>query len=365
MGGMGGGPPREKRICKPGPEPDVIYLAVTKTPPFSLGWELLPEVSRSFALVIRCLPRRLDDAVMVSYLLCRIADTIEDSLRPVAEKRRMLAGFAASLESGLPELPPEGDYPPVYRRLMGHVPEVLACYRTFEPHVRKLIGERVLEMCTGMSKWTDREIVTIPDQNEYCYYVAGLVGKLLTDLFHAYGHVGTRDKAMLDAHAVEFGLALQKVNIIRDVRGDLQDGRCYWPSEIMERHGVDASTILRPENVSRALEVMDELVADQWAYLGAALRYITFLPATQLRVRMFCAIPLFMAVATARACQKNPDVFRSPRSVKIPSRMVRSILMRSLSLGSFNPCLQSWFRRWQRGILDKPSPWQAVASLLP
>lgn len=338
---------------------------MTKTPPFSLGWDLLPEVSRSFALVIRCLPRRLDDAVMVSYLLCRIADTIEDSLRPVAEKRRMLAGFADSLESGRPDVPPEADYPAVYRRLMRHVPEILACYRTFDPAVRTLIGARVAEMCAGMSKWTDREIRTIPDQNEYCYYVAGLVGKLLTDLFHAYGHVGARGKAQLDARAVEFGLALQKVNIIRDVRGDLEDDRCYWPSELLARHGLAASTLLRPENASRAIGAMNELIADQWAYLRSALRYITDLPMTELRVRMFCAIPLFMAVATARACQGNADVFRSPRSVKIPSRMVRSILMRSLSLGSFNTCLRSWFRRWQRGVLDKPSPWQAVASLLP
>jgi farnesyl-diphosphate farnesyltransferase len=322
-------------------------------------------VSRSFALVIRCLPRRLDDAVMVSYLLCRIADTIEDSLRPVEEKRRMLAGFAASLESGRPEVPPESEYPPVYRRLMRHVPDVLTAFRTFDPHVRTLIGERVSEMCRGMSGWTDRKIVTIPDQNDYCYYVAGLVGKLLTDLFHAYGHVTPREKAQLDVHAVEFGLALQKVNIIRDVRADLEDDRCYWPSEVMGRHGVNAETILRPENVSRAIEAMDELVADQWTYLRAALRYITLLPMTQLRVRMFCAIPLFMAVATARTCQGNRDVFLSPRAVKIPSRMVRSIIMRSMSMGSFNAYLQAWFRRWQRGTVDRPSPFQAVAALLP
>lgn len=336
-----------------------------KIPPFPLCWEILPEVSRSFALVIRCLPRRLDDAVMVSYLLCRIADTIEDSLRPVEEKRRMLAGFAASLEAGRPDVPPEGDYPPVYRRLMRHVPDVLACYRTFEPHVRALIGERVAEMCGGMSTWTDREIVTIPDQNDYCYYVAGLVGKLLTDLFHAYGHVKGREKSQLDAHAVEFGLALQKVNIIRDVRADVEDGRCYWPSEVLARHGLTRETLLAPANVDRAVAAMDDLIEDLWPHLGAALRYLTLLPVMQLRVRMFCAIPLFMALATARMCQGNADVFLSPRAVKIPSRQVRSILVKSLSLGPFNSYLHSWFRRWRRGGTDRVSPFHAVAALLP
>jgi farnesyl-diphosphate farnesyltransferase len=338
---------------------------VNKNPPYDLCWGILPEVSRSFALVIRCLPRHLDDAVMVSYLLCRIADTIEDSLRPPAEKRRMLAGFADALDRGTAEVPPEREYPPTYRRLMRHVPDVLACYRALDADARPIIAARVREMCDGMSKWADRKIVTIPDQNEYCYYVAGLVGKLLTDLFVASGHVPARSKASLDAHAVEFGLALQKVNIIRDVRADLEDDRCYWPSEVMARQGLDAGTILRPENVSRAIKVMDDLIADQWAYLGAALKYITYLPATELRVRMFCAIPLFMAVATARFCQGNEGVFLSPRAVKIPSRMVRSIIMRSMSLGSFNTYLQSWFRRWQHGAVDRPSPFQAVAALLP
>jgi hypothetical protein len=45
--------------------------------------------------------------------------------------------------------------------------------------------------------------------------------------------------------------------------------------------------------------------------------------------------------------------------------MVRSIIMRSMSLGSFNHYLESWFRRWQRGVLDRRSPFQAVAALLP
>src|SRR5581483_6394624 len=41
--------------------------------------EILPRVSRTFALSIRLLPGALGDAVRDSYLLCRIADTIEDA----------------------------------------------------------------------------------------------------------------------------------------------------------------------------------------------------------------------------------------------------------------------------------------------
>lgn len=325
------------------------------SPPFRICWSILPQVSRSFAFVIRLLPRGLDDAVMVSYLLCRIADTIEDSRRPAADRRRMLAGFAASLEAGRPEIP-EGGYPATYRDLMTHVDEVLTCHRSFAPEVRTAIAARVEEMCFGMSQWCDREIVTLEDQNTYCYYVAGLVGRLLTDLFHVYGKIDAGRKGELDEHAVKFGLALQKVNIIRDIRSDLEEGRCYWPSEILARYALVGKSLLRPENISRAIRAMDVLIEDLWDYLGTAVRYITLLPRTQMRVRMFCAIPLFMAVATVRKCRRNADVFLSSRPVKIPPVTVRSIFVRAVSLGSVNRYVRSWYRRWRDRIIHLTPP---------
>ena len=337
---------------------------MTKTSPFKTCWEILPAVSRSFAMVIRWLPRGLDDAVMVSYLLCRIADTLEDSVRNVAEKRRQLARFADTLDSGTPEIPMDA-YPKTYLGLMSKTDQVLASYRALPDHARKIIRARVREMCEGMSKWADRPIVTFADQNEYCYYVAGLVGLMLTDLFHSYGHVSDRDLAQLTPLAVDFGLALQKVNILRDLREDVTEDRCYWPSEVMARHGLTSETILKPEHVEAALAVMEEMVDEHWRYLETALRYLTMLPMSQFRIRIFCAIPLFMAVATVRRCEGNPAVFIGPRPVKIPRRQARAILVRSLSLGSCNNYLQSWYRRWQRGAVDRPSPFHAVASLIP
>jgi len=315
-------------------------------------------------MVIRWLPRGLDDAVMVSYLLCRIADTLEDSVRNVSEKRRQLARFADTLDSGTPEIPMDA-YPKTYLGLMSKTDQVLASYRALPEHARKIIRARVREMCEGMSKWADRPIVTFADQNEYCYYVAGLVGLMLTDLFHSYGHVSDRDLAQLTPLAVDFGLALQKVNILRDLREDVTEDRCYWPSEVMARHGLTSETILKPEHVEASLAVMEEMVDEHWRYLETALRYLTMLPMSQFRIRIFCAIPLFMAVATVRRCEGNPAVFIGPRPVKIPRRQARAILVRSLSLGSCNNYLQSWYRRWQRGAVDRPSPFHAVASLIP
>jgi len=55
---------------------------------------ILPKVSRTFALTIPQLPPVLRRAVTNAYLLCRIADTIEDEPALSAEqKRRYEDGF--------------------------------------------------------------------------------------------------------------------------------------------------------------------------------------------------------------------------------------------------------------------------------
>ena len=60
---------------------------------------MLPKVSRTFALCIRLLPRDLEYPVLLAYLLCRIADTIEDTADlSGAQKQELLATFSGSLE---------------------------------------------------------------------------------------------------------------------------------------------------------------------------------------------------------------------------------------------------------------------------
>ena len=49
---------------------------------------ILPKVSRTFALTIPQLPQPLRRAVTNAYLLCRIADTIEDEPAFSAEEKR-------------------------------------------------------------------------------------------------------------------------------------------------------------------------------------------------------------------------------------------------------------------------------------
>jgi len=308
-------------------------------------WRVLANVSRSFAVVIRELPGGLNDAVMVSYLLCRIADSVEDSSLSLARKQEQLRRLPKVLddENGAETFVLES-VPEIYRELLSRPGAVFEHYRSFSQPTRAAIHACVAEMCEGMAEWTGRTITTIKDQDRYCYYVAGVVGKLLTELFYLHGQVSRATADQLATHAVEFGLALQKINILRDVRADMQEGRCYWPEKLMEKHGTSRSGLLNPTSTQAAIGVMEDLIKDVIPYCAHALRYIELLPVTRFKLRSFCAIPLFMATATARVCRGNPDVVLANTPVKITRREAKSIVLRSNLLGWCNPYLRKWFR---------------------
>jgi hypothetical protein len=63
---------------------------------------MLPRTSRTFALNVPLLPRPLDDVVAMAYLLCRVADTIEDEAAVPANVQAELLGELGALVA-LPE----------------------------------------------------------------------------------------------------------------------------------------------------------------------------------------------------------------------------------------------------------------------
>jgi len=75
---------------------------------------------------------------------------------------------------------------------------------------------------------------TFDDLVPYCRRVAGAVGRLCLGV---YGTApGTEETA--SRHADALGIALQQVNILRDIREDLLVGRVYLPKEDLDRFGI-------------------------------------------------------------------------------------------------------------------------------
>lgn len=302
--------------------------------------EILPEVSRTFALSVRVLPGALGRAVLVAYLICRIADTVEDEpLLPAGRKAALLdallAGFsgpgeAAAFAAAAAEL--TGD--PAHVRLARHADLVFALHAAVPAGSRRAVEYWVREMVVGMRKFVllyprGIRIQTVDEYREYCYYVAGTVGYMLTDLWREHApSIGAATYAVLRERASQFGEGLQTVNILKDVAQDAEhENSIYIPEHSLRAQGSSHATILAAELRQANHVVIREMVESAWANLGLALEYLLLIPRRALAIRLFCVLPLLFAHATLRELTRSTAMLTPGGTVKITRREVKALLL--------------------------------------
>jgi len=330
----------------------------------------LPEVSRTFALNIPVLPAPLDLAVTVAYLLCRIADTLEDeSMASAAERRPLMDEFArlCALPDGWPEacerfaatavaaLRPEAPESEV--RLVRGTPRVLETVAGLPPWVMPHVARCVREMTGGMARvleGVERQgnVLGLADLEAtltYCYYVAGTVGEMLTGLFSGYSPGVAARLSELEPRAPVFGRALQLTNILKDIREDRERGACWLPRTVMARHGLTADTLLDHDRRAAALDLLDELIAVARREAEVSLEYTLAIPREEKGIRLFCLWPLFFAVLTLGALRGNPEVFGGP-AVKISRSAVKRVMVLTRGLVDRDRSLRILFRTYAAGL---------------
>jgi farnesyl-diphosphate farnesyltransferase len=296
--------------------------------------EILPHVSRTFALTIPQLPPPLRVAVTNAYLLCRIADTIEDepALSP-AETLAFLERFQTVVAGQADPAPLAEEVAarlsnrtlPTERELIVNMVRVLHVTASLSTPQRLAILRCVELMCYGMPRFqstTSLEgLARRIDLDEYCYYVAGVVGDMLTDLFCEYSPLIARHRAPMQRLAVSFAQGLQMTNILKDVWEDRSRGACWLPREVFAPHGVDLAT-LKPEPANPGFAAgMQDLLGVAHAHLRNALDYTLFIPSSEPGIRRFCLWALGLAVLTLQKIHKNLG-FTAGSQVKISRRAV-------------------------------------------
>ena len=301
--------------------------------------DMLPKVSRTFAPTIQRLPQPLCLQVTVAYLLCRIADTIEDStVLDIEQKQKLLKDYANIMKEHssiklnafmkhIRLLPHEGcEY-----ELVHNVPLILDVYNTFPQKVRSGISKWVAEMSAGMSKYVQSKsnssqnfLSTFKELDEYIYYVAGTVGNLITTLFSNYSqHITHNISVTLRKYSESFGKGLQMVNIIRDMPDDWTCNRSYMPNELLKKYNLTRQSIFDMDNVQRGKTMLEELIQIALSYLDAALQYIVTIPKAERSIRLACLLPLFWALKTLCDIKKNINRFFNKEKIKISHNSIR------------------------------------------
>ncbi|MBU4487263.1 MAG: squalene/phytoene synthase family protein [Candidatus Delongbacteria bacterium] len=304
----------------------------------------LKEVSRTFYPSIKVLPSDLCCYVGHSYLLCRLLDTIEDAYDIPAEEKKDILNKAIEcikdpmkfdrsndVFSALADKSDIKEYEKIILRNSFHIFE---CIETFPENVRKSIRTWTVEMAEGMKKYsfgTDNpkvQLSTMSELEEYTYYVAGTVGKLLSELYTDAKYKIPKEKIeLMEKNSIAFGKALQYVNIIKDSRMDFKEGRCFIPKDILDKYSCSFEEFKDSGNTEKIRKIYLELIIKAEEYLDNSVEYTGAIPVRLWRIRLFCIWPVTLAYKTLTGLKNNLDDFIKDNSTyKISRTEVKSVL---------------------------------------
>ena len=243
--------------------------------------DFLLTTSRTFFIPISHLPAGLQEAIGSAYLCMRAIDEIEDdALLPADTKIFLLQSVAKLLKEDHSKERIAALFAP-YQEDLPEVTLLLADWISYcPPDALDRILKSTAEMAVGMAKWVEKnwKIETEADLDDYTYYVAGLVGVMLSDIWKWYD--GTETDREL---AIAFGRGLQTVNILRNREEDAERGVQFFP----EGWGFEEMLAHTEKNLSLADEYCEALQTKNIVH--------------------FCKIPLELAKATLKALKTGRE----------------------------------------------------------
>jgi farnesyl-diphosphate farnesyltransferase len=171
---------------------------------------------------------------------------------------------------------------------------------------------------------------TVEELDRYTYLVAGCVGRFWTELHVAHRpRLAHWDLAVMSEAGIRFGKALQLTNVLRDVPRDLRHGRSYVPAKELAALGLTPRDLLSPAAAARARPLVVRLVRTAVEHYDVAWRYTAAIPRREARMRLACAWPLLIGLATLGKLSTHPSPLTAEPPVKLDRAAVRRILARS------------------------------------
>ncbi|MEO8187886.1 MAG: presqualene diphosphate synthase HpnD [Burkholderiaceae bacterium] len=189
----------------------------------------------SFYYSFLFLPPERRRAITAVYAYCREVDDVVDEVSDATAAEATLAWWRSEIA----------------RLFEGHPTHPVT--RALLPFVGGEFGiteARLIAILDGMQvDLRQNRFLDYPALQRYAHLVAGVVGEMSASIF------GYRDPQTLQ-YAARLGLALQLINIIRDIGDDARRGRIYLPLDEMQRFGVKASDVLTARYVDGFVPVM-------------------------------------------------------------------------------------------------------------
>jgi phytoene/squalene synthetase len=301
----------------------------------------LDQVSRSFAFCIQKLDPPYRQWISLSYLLCRVLDTVEDSAwNDLKLQEAQYAEFHQFMEalprrettlawaSRFPQSIPDSE-----KRLLADSFELFNDLHGLPEKARAIIQNTVGKMERGMRYYSHRaeqgslRLSDLADANRYCYFVAGVVGELLSQLYVVY-RPDFNPGPKFHTDALHFGLFLQKVNLLKDQRTDERQGRFLVPNRQV-------------------------LLASLRKNARGAMDYLLSLPENEKGYRTFCAWSLFLGAASLPYMEK---AYETDDGSKIPRTVTQDLLAAIEDVVQDNVTLENAFQQYLPYLPERTLP---------
>ena len=326
---------------------------------------MLQRVSRTFALTIPELPAVLCRVVPNAYLLCRIVDTIEDEPSLSGAKKNYFCqqflrvlnvpqsaeAFSRQLGGLL-----SGQTAPAEHELIRQIPRVIRITRSFSELQREALQRCVRTMAKGMGQFQLRGekqgLQSLEDLDRYCYYVAGVVGQMLTRLFCLHSPEIAKKHDALMALAASFGQGLQMTNILKDVWEDYEHGACWLPRQVFAEENFDLHELTTAQNRQGFERGVRCLVGIAHGHLKNAISYSLLIPKQETGIRNFCLWAIGLALLTLRKINRHPH-YTDGNQVKISRLSVKGTILATRLTGQNDRLLKLLFASFALGL---PSP---------
>lgn len=221
--------------------------------------------AKNFYWAFITLPRPKRAAIYAVYTLLRRWDDIADSADPLEEKRRALEEQREIILNLYREN--------VHMCARAHVeddPVLLAVGDVIERY--RIPSDYFLDVLAGVElDLRKRRYRTFEELKEYCYDVASAVGLISLEIFGYRGPVARE-------YAIALGIAMQLVNILRDIKEDLERDRIYLPLEELERFGYSEEELQQGIINEQFRELMRFQVDRAREYFARGHRLLGYLP---------------------------------------------------------------------------------------
>ena len=227
----------------------------------------------------------------------------------------------------------------------------MECFDSFSEEAQAIIETCVLDMASGMAKTVLMEengrlngLKNLEELKEYCYYVAGTVGELLTKLFVLdRKSIDPQIHQKLKEREIDFGLGLQMTNILKGIFDDYKRGVVFLPLTLLKQNNFTLETFFQNPNQPNGKQLILDFVEIIRPYMDKAIEYTCYIPEKEKDIRLFCALPVLFALRTLKLAKENPYLLLEDKPLKISRQEVKDLYKQTKKIVADNEKLMELF----------------------